>query len=293
MSEWTHYREYWRSRKTFILIGLAVLIIFFLSNGRLKDSSSELKELLVGNSMSNPLLIKHIQSVMRPPSGKEPILEKPDDVKSAMGQTGQVQAILDHFKNKRNGFFIEAGAWDGEQLSNTLYLETELGWEGLLVEPNKPIYDILVGKQRNAYSINSCLATDKHAQRVKFDTADVYGAIDDDNDPENSRWKQIKTAWAPSYLHKEIERETVLTQCFPIFSILLSLGLPRVDFFSLDIEGAEMAVLKTIPFDKVDIEVFLIETDKTNVTQMTAFMSSVGYEMTPMPPYDHLFIKKY
>ena len=99
-----------------------------------------------------------------------------------------------------------------------------------------------------------------------------------------------------------------------------------MDFFSLDIEGAEMAVLKTIPFDKVDIEVFLIEvsiittvaiendhltfvisfeiclfnnswttfqTDKTNVTQMTAFMSSVGYEMTPMPPYDHLFIKKY
>ena len=95
-----HYREYWRSRKTFILIGLVVLIVCFLSNGSLKDSSSELKELLVGSSMSNPLLIKHIQTVMRPPSGKEPVLEKPDEVKSAMGQTGQVQAILDHFKNK-------------------------------------------------------------------------------------------------------------------------------------------------------------------------------------------------
>ena len=33
----------------------------------------------------------------------------------------------------------------------------------------------------------------RHAQRVKFDTADVYGAIDDDNDPENSRWKQVRT----------------------------------------------------------------------------------------------------
>ena len=31
----------------------------------------------------------------------------------------------------------------------------------------------------------------RHAQRVKFDTADVYGAIDDDNDPENTRWKQV------------------------------------------------------------------------------------------------------
>jgi hypothetical protein len=33
----------------------------------------------------------------------------------------------------------------------------------------------------------------------------------------------------------------------------------RVDFFSLDIEGAEMGVLRTIPWDKVDIEVFLVE----------------------------------
>jgi len=230
---------------------------------------------------------------MRGPSGKEPVLVKPEDLNSAMGQTGQVQAILKHFENKSNGFFIEAGAWDGEQLSNTLYLETQLGWEGLLVEPNKPIYDILVGKERNAFSINCCLATDKHAQMVKFDTADVYGAIDDENDQHNSKWRQIKTDWAPSFLHKEIKRETVLTQCFPVYSILLSMEQPRVDFFSLDIEGAEMAVLKTIPFDKVDIEVFLIETDKTNVTELAGFMSHAGYEMTPMPPYDHIFIKKY
>ena len=31
--------------------------------------------------------------------------------------------VVDYFKNKTNGFFIEAGAWDGEWLSNTLFLE--------------------------------------------------------------------------------------------------------------------------------------------------------------------------
>ena len=36
----------------------------------------------------------------------------------------------------------------------------------------------------------------------------------------------------------------------------------RVDFFSLDIEGAEMKVLRTIPFNKVDIEIFLIEVNR-------------------------------
>src|SRR5262245_28771346 len=37
--------------------------------------------------------------------------------------------------DKRDGYFVEFGAWDGAQASNTLYLERELGWTGILAEP--------------------------------------------------------------------------------------------------------------------------------------------------------------
>ena len=41
------------------------------------------------------------------------------------------------FKGKlRNGFFIEAGASDGETDSHTLYFESKYNWTGLLVEPS-------------------------------------------------------------------------------------------------------------------------------------------------------------
>ena len=40
-------------------------------------------------------------------------------------------------------------------------------------------------------------------------------------------------------------------QCFPFLSILMGLGNPTVDFFSLDVEGAEVPILRSIPFDKV------------------------------------------
>ena len=43
--------------------------------------------------------------------------------------------------------------------------------------------------------------------------------------------------------------------CFPFHSILFAIGNPSVDYFSLDIEGVELAVLKTIPWNKVDIKV--------------------------------------
>ena len=38
------------------------------------------------------------------------------------------------FSFQEKGFFIECGAYDGEIQSNTLTLERDLGWEGLLVE---------------------------------------------------------------------------------------------------------------------------------------------------------------
>lgn len=46
-------------------------------------------------------------------------------------------------------------------------------------------------------------------------------------------------------------------QCFPIYSLLSALSVTTVDYFSLDVEGAEMEVLATIPFDKVFIKVYL------------------------------------
>ena len=47
----------------------------------------------------------------------------------------------------------------------------------------------------------------------------------------------------------------VPVQCFPIYSILAALNRTTVDYFSLDIEGDELSVLKTIPWDSVDIRV--------------------------------------
>ena len=51
------------------------------------------------------------------------------------------------FKNRiKNGFYIEAGAFDGEHLSNSLYYEIVHDWNGLLVEPNPDAYQDMLFK---------------------------------------------------------------------------------------------------------------------------------------------------
>ena len=48
-------------------------------------------------------------------------------------------------------------------------------------------------------------------------------------------------------------------QCFPLYSVLAALNHPTIDYFSLDIEGAELMVLKTLPWDRVDIKLLGVE----------------------------------
>ena len=51
--------------------------------------------------------------------------------------------------------------------------------------------------------------------------------------------------------------QLVNVQCFPLYSILLAFNRTKVDFFSLDVEGHELKVLKTVPWHKVDLTVLI------------------------------------
>lgn len=72
------------------------------------------------------------------------------------------------FSDEPPGFFVEAGALDGEMLSNTLWLEREKGWNGLLIEPDYVNYATLLTKNRKAWSAHACLATTPYPKMSTF-----------------------------------------------------------------------------------------------------------------------------
>ena len=84
-------------------------------------------------------------------------------------------------------------------------------------------------------------------------------------------------------------------QCFPFYSIMLALGNPVVDYFSLDVEGAEIPILKTIPFDKVTIKTMTIEFngEESVANEMKSIMTKNGYKMVKvLGGQDLVFVKE-
>ena len=59
--------------------------------------------------------------------------------------------------------------------------------------------------------------------------------------------------WAAKEVNEKAN--VIKALCFPFHSILFAIGNPSVDYFSLDVEGVELDVLKTIPWKSVDIKV--------------------------------------
>ena len=62
---------------------------------------------------------------------------------------------------------------------------------------------------------------------------------------------------------------------------MLALNVTKVDYFSLDVEGAELDVLKTIPFDKIDITALSVEYIHVpgGKKAVKDFMESKGYSV--------------
>ena len=83
-------------------------------------------------------------------------LVKPQE--SDQSQIGQSKFVDQLLSGRRNGFFVEYGAVDGEYLSNSLFFELERNWTGLLIEANPNYHRTLLDKNRPAYVMNACLS---------------------------------------------------------------------------------------------------------------------------------------
>ena len=203
-----------------------------------------LKFMLKETDQNDPELINFVRSLIHEPSKGKLILEDKTGLVD-FSQSGQ-SAFMDKLLNsKRNGFLIEAGAFDGEFQSNSLFFETQRDWNGILIEPVPRFFEKIIKKNRKLYKINACIAKDKPSVQ-QFRVHGVFSGRDNamTNSHKNIFGGNFQYFYAP---------------CFSLHTILKAINVKKVDFFSLDLEGGEYDVLKSLDFKKIDITTLLIE----------------------------------
>lgn len=160
------------------------------------------------------------------------------------GQLLQDLVCLLLLGGKRDGYFVEIGAGNGTTYSNTLMLERDFGWNGILVEPAKMFHQTLATSRRATLDRRG--VDRKSGGTLHFVQNDTFGELSGfagsltKGDAEHSSTYDIETVRLDDLLDEHHAPD-------------------EIDYLSIDTEGWELAVLEGLSLTKRRIKFLTIE----------------------------------
>ena len=181
-------------------------------------------------------------------------------------ETRQDVRCCDFHRHKTGGFYLDIGANDGFDLSNTFLLEKNYGWKGICVEPVPNKFNDLKALRKNSICINRAVCNVPNST-VTF------------NIPECSLLAGIV-----EHVDKHVDtlnvEHQVQVETITLYDLLRENNAPAmIDYFSLDTEGSEFEILKSNNYDEYNFGLIHLEHNfiEPKRTQMHDFLLDRGY----------------
>lgn len=180
------------------------------------------------------------------------------------------------FKGFKNGFFVDVGAHDGISINNTLYFERYNDWTGINIEPIESVYNKLMINRPFCTNINCAVSNaDGRAEFIlnKGYTEMISGLK---NSYDNRHMYRLQKENLMTNSTTEIV--TVCTK--RLETIFDEKNIKHVNYLSIDVEGGEFDVVKSINFEKVFIDVIGFENNYDDVSvPILSYLESKNFEL--------------
>jgi|GEM_PF-441328 len=200
---------------------------------------------------------------------------------SAAGQDEFVHQA--YFKDKKDGVFLEIGGYNGWRGSNCYFFEKTLGWKGAIVEAS-PTLAQEIARHRSSEIVQAAI-TDKEGTAEFLDV--IFGKTQMGGLANLYKDKQLQEVRAYPGHREQMVRVPTMT----LAALLDKLSFRHVDYCSIDVEGAERAILSGFDFAKYDISVFSIENNAKEVGSLRDIMIPAGYNLVTVIGDDEIYVK--
>lgn len=159
--------------------------------------------------------------------------------------------VLRELKGKRGGFFVEFGATNGVDLSNSCLLEEKYDWKGILAEP-MPTWHAKLAR-RKAIVDTRCVWS-ASGKKLTFLCADspVYSGVQE-------------TSFSDGHSPSRMNGQQIQVETISLHDLLVEHRAPKViDYISIDTEGSEYEILSAFDFSRFQFSLITVEHNATD-----------------------------
>lgn len=206
-------------------------------------------------------------------------------------QRNEEKVILDFF-NKNLGKYLDIGAFDGVNASNTLAL-AELGWTGVAVEASLKVFERLQKNYKdrhlldNIRLINAAVVPDLYPSRVMF-----YDTVTDAQIGHGTSSLSLEHVKKYQDLYNKEQPTSIIETSIPTLKISDLFLETDFNFISIDVEDLNFELLNAIPWNKLEkLELFCIEAD-VPIHRVVNFMDALCWKFVSQIGANLFFIRK-
>ncbi len=202
------------------------------------------------------------------------------------GQLKQDLLCLDYFDKKRDGYFVDIGAGNGRDLSNTYLLEKEYGWKGICVEPLDAPFKLCQECRPNSI----CRQTAIYDKEAEVEFSYIEGSSGEDY-----MYSGITNDIKHHVTKVENSSKKILMNTITLNKLLEEAGAPEVmDFLSIDTEGSESKILEALDHKKYKFRYITVEHNYLmgQRSDIARVLTSNGYQFHMENQWDDVYILK-
>tara|TARA_B100001179_G_scaffold129948_1_gene93185 strand:- start:210 stop:806 length:597 start_codon:yes stop_codon:yes gene_type:complete len=187
-------------------------------------------------------------------------------------------AILDYFKDKKSGFYVDVGCYHPIHRNNT-YLLYKQNWRGINIDVSQFSVELFDHLRPDDLNYN-CAVSNKNETVKLFFQKELSQLSTTEND-------QAKKVFQGNIKEKEI-------QAFTLDEILNrdKYKNVKIDFLNIDVEGADFKVLNGLSFQKFNPELICVEIHDKEIkeSKIYNFLKDKNYQLIWSGVFSHLFL---
>jgi len=197
--------------------------------------------------------------------------------KKSYAMDNEDTAVLNYFKEKKNGFYVDVGCYHPIHRNNT-YLLHKKNWHGINIDTSQFSIELFNFMRPNDLNYNSAISNKNEVIKLFYQK-------------ELSQLSTTERDQAETVFQGSIKEKKV--QAFTLDEILNrdKYKNSKIDFLDIDVEGADLKVLEGLSFDKFKPELVCVEIHDKEIKKSAIFnfLIKKNYELLWSGVFSHIF----